>query len=33
MIFTLLMTLVAFAIFASVGGAIGAFLLQRKERL
>lgn len=33
MILTLLMTLVAFAIFAGVGGAIGAFLLQRKERL
>jgi len=33
MIFTLLMTLVAFAIFGSIGGAIGAFLLHRKERL
>jgi hypothetical protein len=33
MILTLLMTLVAFTIFAGLGGAIGAFLLQRKERL
>jgi hypothetical protein len=33
MIFTLLMTLIAFAIFGSIGGAIGAFLLHRKERL
>jgi hypothetical protein len=33
MVLTLVMTLVAFAIFAGLGGAIGAFVLQRKERL
>jgi hypothetical protein len=33
MIFTLIMTLVAFTIFASLGGAISAFLLHRKERV
>jgi hypothetical protein len=33
MILTLIMTLIAFTIFSSVGGAIGAFLLQRKERM
>ena len=33
MILTLVMTLIAFTIFSSVGGAIGAFLLQRKERM
>jgi hypothetical protein len=32
MIITLIMTLIAFAIFSSLGGTIGAFLLQRKER-
>jgi hypothetical protein len=32
MILTLIMTLIAFAIFSSLGGTIGAFLLQRKER-
>jgi hypothetical protein len=32
MILSLLMTLVAFLIFSSLGGAIGAFLLHRKER-
>lgn len=32
MIFSLIVTLVAFMIFASVGGAIGAYLLHRKER-
>ena len=30
MIFSLIMTLVAFLIFSSLGGAIGAFLLRRK---
>jgi hypothetical protein len=33
MIMTLIMTLIAFLIFSSVGGAIGAFLLHRKERM
>jgi hypothetical protein len=33
MILTLIMTLVAFTIFSSLGGAIGAFLLHRKERM
>jgi hypothetical protein len=33
MILTLIMTLLAFTIFSSLGGAIGAFLLHRKERL
>jgi hypothetical protein len=33
MILTLIMTLVAFTMFSSLGGAIGAFLLHRKERL
>ena len=33
MILTLLMTLVAFVIFSGLGGALGAFLLHRKERL
>lgn len=33
MVLTLVMTLVAFTIFSSLGGAIGAFLLSRKERL
>jgi len=32
MILTLIMTLVAFLIFSSLGGAVGAFLLHRKER-
>jgi ABC-type transport system involved in multi-copper enzyme maturation permease subunit len=32
-ILTLVMTLVAFLIFSTLGGAIGAFLLNRKERL
>lgn len=32
MIFILIMTLVAFTIFSSLGGAIGAYLLHRKER-
>ncbi len=33
MILSLIMTLAAFLIFSSLGGAIGAFLLHRKERL
>lgn len=33
MILTLVMTLVAFLIFSSLGGALGAFLLHRKDRL
>ena len=33
MILTLIMTLVAFLIFSSAGGALGAFLLYRKERV
>lgn len=33
MIMTLIMTLIAFLIFSSLGGAIGAFLLHHKERL
>jgi hypothetical protein len=33
MILTLIMTLLAFLIFSSLGGALGAFLLHRKERL
>jgi hypothetical protein len=33
MILTLLMTLVAFLIFSSLGGAVGAFLLHRKPRM
>jgi hypothetical protein len=33
MIFSLVMALIAFTIFSSLGGAIGAFLLHRKERL
>jgi len=33
MIFTLIIALIAFTIFSSLGGAIGAFLLHRKERL
>jgi ABC-type lipoprotein release transport system permease subunit len=33
MIFSLIMALIAFTIFSSLGGAIGAFLLHRKERL
>jgi len=33
MIFTLMMTLAAFLIFSSLGGALGAFLLYRKDRL
>ena len=33
MILTLIMTLVAFTMFSSLGGTIGAFLLHRKERL
>ncbi len=32
MIFSLIVTLVAFLIFSSLGGAVGAFLLHRKER-
>ncbi len=32
MVLSLIMTLVAFLIFSSVGGAMGAFLLYRKER-
>jgi hypothetical protein len=32
-ILSLIMTLIAFLIFSSVGGAIGAFLLHRKERM
>jgi hypothetical protein len=32
MVLTLLMTLIAFLIFSSLGGAIGAFLLHRKEK-
>jgi len=33
MILSLMMTLIAFAIFSSLGGTIAAFLLRRKERL
>jgi hypothetical protein len=33
MIVTLIMTLLAFLIFSSLGGALGAFLLHRKDRL
>jgi hypothetical protein len=33
MILTLIMTLLAFLIFSSLGGALGAFLLHRKGRL
>jgi hypothetical protein len=33
MIFSLIITLVAFTIFSSLGGAISAFLLHRKERI
>jgi hypothetical protein len=33
MVLTLIMTLVAFLIFSSLGGAVGAFLLHRKDRL
>ena len=33
MILTLIMTLAAFLIFSSLGGALGAFLLHRKDRL
>jgi hypothetical protein len=33
MVFGLFMTLVAFLIFSSLGGALGAFLLQRKDHL
>ena len=33
MVLTLIMTLVAFLIFSSVGGALGAFLLYRKDRM
>jgi hypothetical protein len=33
MVMTLVMTLIAFTIFSSLGGAIGAFLLHRKEQL
>jgi hypothetical protein len=33
MILSLIMTLIAFTIFSSLGGAIGAFLLHRKERM
>ena len=33
MILTLIMTLIAFLIFSTIGGAVGAFLLHRKERL
>ena len=32
-ILTLIMTLIAFLIFSTIGGAVGAFLLHRKERL
>jgi hypothetical protein len=32
MILTLIMTLIAFTIFSSLGGAVGAFLLYRKDR-
>lgn len=32
MILTLIMTLIAFTIFSSLGGAVGAFLLHRKDR-
>jgi len=32
MVLTLIMTLVAFLIFSSLGGAVGAFLLHRKDR-
>jgi hypothetical protein len=32
MILSLIMTLIAFLIFSTLGGAIGAFLLHRKER-
>jgi hypothetical protein len=33
MILTLIMTLAAFLVFSSLGGALGAFLLYRKGRL
>jgi ABC-type transport system involved in multi-copper enzyme maturation permease subunit len=33
MVLTLIMILIAFLIFSSLGGAIGAFLLHRKERI
>ena len=33
MILTLIMTLIAFTIFSSLGGAVGAFLLHRKGRM
>ena len=33
MVLTLIMTLIAFLIFSSLGGAVGAFLLHRKDRL
>jgi hypothetical protein len=33
MVLTLIMTLIAFTLFSSLGGAIGAFLLHRKERM
>lgn len=33
MILTLIMILIAFLIFSTIGGAVGAFLLHRKERL
>jgi hypothetical protein len=33
MILTLIMSLIAFLIFSTIGGAVGAFLLHRKERL
>jgi hypothetical protein len=33
MVLTLIMTLAAFVIFSSLGGTMGAFLLQRKDRL
>jgi hypothetical protein len=33
MILSLIMTLIAFLIFSSLGGAIAAFLLHRKDRL
>jgi len=32
MIFSLILILIAFLIFSSLGGAVGAFLLHRKER-
>jgi hypothetical protein len=33
MVLTLIMTLIAFLMFSSLGGAVGAFLLYRKDRL